>query len=285
MVTQPATLCFCVGAPKASTTWLFNFLSKHPECHVRSIKELHFFDCVQNGTALARAARLQRLLNGAMTAGKNQLSPRQMSDTQDWIGVLKSGDETAYLAYLQRDLGVRRLMADVTPSYSLLPVDRLRRMANLLPDVRFVYLMRDPIARLWSHVRMSARRQDGDFSTRAAQVFDDVMAGKQADVTARGDYASVLARLDAAVDPGRVLVMFQEVLMTVPGVQRLCSFLGIAHNPADFSRRLHVGRDLAMTDDQRARALAYLAPQYKFAESRFGTLPEAWLRNMNEGVA
>ena len=40
------TLLFCVGAAKSGTTWLYRYLHDHPECHLRSIKELHFFDTI-----------------------------------------------------------------------------------------------------------------------------------------------------------------------------------------------------------------------------------------------
>lgn len=276
---QAPTLCFCVGATKAGTTWLYKFLAQHPDCHLRNVKELHFFDGLENGTAQARVARMQRIIDRADAAAV------RTEDAKALIAVLNSADEAHYLAYLQDGAGEQRVVADITPAYGLLPVERLRKMAALLPDVKFIYLMRDPVARLWSHVRMSAHRQGGDFAARAALVFENVLAGKQIDVTDRGDYQSVLGRLDAAVDPSRLLVMFQEALMTIPGVDRLCAFLGIAFQQPDFDRWVHKGQDLAMTTDQLARARVALRKQYDFAASRFGTLPDAWLRNMGEGVA
>ena len=44
-----ATLMFGVGATKAGTSWLYRYLADHPECHLRSIKELHFFDALDTG--------------------------------------------------------------------------------------------------------------------------------------------------------------------------------------------------------------------------------------------
>ena len=37
-------LMFGVGAAKSGTSWLYQYLAAHPDCHLRSIKELHFFD-------------------------------------------------------------------------------------------------------------------------------------------------------------------------------------------------------------------------------------------------
>ena len=285
---KPSTLCFCVGATKASTSWLFNFLSRHPECHLRTIKELHFFDNLDAGRMAAQVARIRADID--RRSAEYQLLPRrwlarQIADAKAWLPVVQSGDTADYLNYLQDGMANAHLMADVTPSYSLLSVDRLRQMAGLMPDVRFVFLMRDPVARLWSHIRMSAWRQEGDLDVTAGGILDAFLMGEKADIAERGDYASVVRRLDQAIDPGRLLLMFQEVLLTLPGVQKLCSFLGLTGRDADFARRVHAGPNLAISPDQLARARVALRPQYEFAASRFGTLPAAWMRNMNEGVA
>ena len=282
------TLLFCVGATKASTSWLFRYLSGHPDCHLQKSKELHFFDNLDAAPQLARVTLLQSELD-ALRA-EYQAAPRsvlaaRIASADTLIEVLKSGNTQSYLDYLTKNIGQKHLIADITPAYALLPIDRLRTMAALLPDVRFVYVLRDPVARLWSHVRMSAYQRGGDFMVQAAQVFDAVMAGTQSGLLNRGDYKSALQRLDAAVDPSRLLVMFQEVLLTVPGIQRLCAFLGITQHDANFADRVHVGPQLAITDNQKLRAQQILRPQYQFVANRFGQLPEAWLRNMGEGVA
>lgn len=285
---KPPTLCFCVGATKASTSWLFRFLAQHPECHLRSIKELHFFDSLDGGRLRWHEARIEKDMaqrRAEFAEAPSRALAMKIADLEAWLSVVGSGDETAYVSYLTAGLAGQRLVADVTPAYALLTVDRLRSMASLMPEVRFVYLMRDPVARFWSHVRMLAARQAGDVQAGAARIFDLALAGQQEDVTDRGDYRAVLARLDAAIDPSRLLVMFQEVLLTVPGLHRLCGFLGLTERAVDFSRRVHAGADMPMTNDQLARARIALRPQYDFAATRFGSLPDAWLRNMGKGVA
>ena len=44
-----SVLFFGVGAAKAGTTWLHRQLSEHPECHFRTIKELHYFSAIEKG--------------------------------------------------------------------------------------------------------------------------------------------------------------------------------------------------------------------------------------------
>lgn len=298
-VTEEPTFLFGVGATKAGTSWLWRYLADHPECHFRAIKELHYFDTVAQNRfdgALRRARadlveQTRRVADGAAAANPAQAGRKhqKLRDLQEWVAVLarRAPDIAAYRAYLTGGRGARRVVGDVTPAYALLPVEQLRDMADVARDVRFVYLMRDPVARLWSHVRMLARRLAGvdDYAGAALALIRRICAGDASGdaggIVARGDYAGALARLDAAVDPARLLVMFQEDLMTLPGVARLCGFLGIATKAARFDMLVHAGVPLALPVAERDAARAFLRPQYDAVARRFGDLPEAW--HMNAG--
>lgn len=285
-MTQEPTILFGVGATKAGTTWLYDYLSTHPDCHLRSIKELHYFDALDTNRVdqqlQSRYAAAGRLLPSSRKSKVNDEA--RQTDLADWIDVLElpSENTAAYLGYLTAGQGDRRVVGDITPSYGLLSAERLQKMAAIAPDTRFVYLMRDPVARLWSHIRMVAGRTAGNFPVKAREILRNIVNGETSSVTTRGDYAATVTRLQAAIDPSRLLVMFQETLMTMPGLTRLCSFLGIATQPADFSKRVHEGTPLAMTDEDHASARAYLRSQYDFVARQFSDIPDAWCKNMNE---
>jgi hypothetical protein len=44
---------------------------------------------------------------------------------------------------------------EITPGYSILPVHRIRLIHALRPDLKLIFLMRDPIERAWSQARMN----------------------------------------------------------------------------------------------------------------------------------
>ena len=118
----------------------------------------------------------------------------------------------------------------------------------------------------------------------AFAVLEQILDGETSGATDRGDYIGALTRLRAAVDPRKLLVMFQEDMLSAPGLARLSEFLGIRTGEADFGKRVHAGQVLAMTDAQTQRARALLKPQYDFVAHQFPVLPEAWRRNMGEGL-
>jgi hypothetical protein len=292
-VSKEPTILFCVGATKSGTSWLFDYLSDHPECHVRSIKKLHYFDTLE-----AKAFRQQLVvqrnsmarLRDRLWASKGDSQGRasnKMQDVLDWHKVLKKRAENTvnYLEYLTWGVEAQSLVADVTPAYALLPIKRLKQMARLSSETRFIYVMRDPVARLWSHVRMFARRVCDNVDGLAAAchvMMERVLQGQKSSLTERGDYVGAIRRFNAAVDPSKLLIMFMEELMTPAGVARVCAFLNLEYKAANFTQPVHVGVSVAMSPEHRVRARAHLRPQYEFVARQFSDLPDAWRRNMGE---
>lgn len=276
---------FCVGAAKAGTTWLHRQLSAHPECHFRSIKELHYFDALEtdrvkdelNKHRDQQKAMLERLADAGKAPGREQSI--RLADRAAWMDVLQQAeDESAYLDYLQRGAGEARVVGDMTPAYALLPEKRLRFMAGLGADVRFLFLLRDPLDRLWSHVRMIAARRDANGEVterRCARILRRTLNGAETQIVNRSDYAGALARLSAAVAPAKLLVEVFEDMVRGDGLARICDFLGISRAQPD-PVPVHEGQELEMTREQRLAALDWLAPQYDAARKALGRMPEAW---------
>ncbi|MEI4486551.1 sulfotransferase [Frigidibacter sp. MR17.14] len=289
-------ILFCVGATKAGTSWLYRYLHDHPECRLRSIKELHFFDTVDANDydfqfeTWARLRRdLERRLDGAEGWRRGNLQ-RQIADLDEMTAVLElarggnmDAAVAAYRAYLAGRPGDDKLVADITPGYALLSQARLSMMAGLSGAVRVLYLMRDPVERLWSHVRMQAARQQRegeDLALKSRRILNRVVKrGLEAHIPARGDYRSTIERLTAAVPAGQLMIDFSERLLTEDGLRRLCGFLGIGYRPADTSAREHEGVRLVIEPGQKLQAQDFLAPQYAYVAQNFGPLPERWQAN------
>ncbi|NNL74203.1 MAG: sulfotransferase [Silicimonas sp.] len=279
----------CVGAAKAGTSWLHSQLSAHPECHFRSIKELHYFDALDDGTMGRNIQRIQSRQIGLLerTGGGIKATPAQaakIADGSDWLDVLEkeAEDSGAYLSYLRKGASDRQIIGEMTPAYALLSAERLAKMARMASDVRFLYLMRDPVERVWSHVRMIAGRRDQDgvvTGRRCDRILRRSIAGDETQIARRSDYAGTLRRLAAAVPGGRLLIEVFEEMVAGPGLARICDFLGIGRISPD-PVPVHEGYSLAMTQAQRRAAAHWLAPQYDAAREALGRMPEAWGREV-----
>ncbi|MEL6645309.1 MAG: sulfotransferase [Pseudomonadota bacterium] len=282
----------CVGATKAGTSWLHRALSGHADVHFRAIKELHYFDALENGAVDRRmaevAAQRDRLV--ARRAEASLLKRRRMAgaiaDHEAYLELLGRGreDVPGYLAYLAHGRGRASVVGDATPAYGLLSVERLRSMARMAADVRFIYLLRDPVERLWSHVRMMAvrRSEDGQVSReRADRILARTIRGEETQIVVRSDYRGALERLKAAVDPSRLFTGFYEDLFEGAGFDRICDFLGIARADASFAM-VNRGQALDMRPEQRRAAREWLADQYDYVSAHHGPLPARWMMNSVE---
>jgi Sulfotransferase family len=115
---------FIVGAPKAGTTTLHDALAAHPEVFMSATKEPHYFSSV--------AAIDQRL---------------------EYLPVIRT--ESEYLR-LFRNSGSRRYVGESSTSY-LWDAGACRRISSKVPDGRVIALLRDPVARAYSHYLNNVR--------------------------------------------------------------------------------------------------------------------------------
>jgi hypothetical protein len=87
--------------------------------------------------------------------------------------------------------GSGKVKGEVTPAYGILPPRRIRFIRTVMPDVRLVFLMRNPIERAWSHAVMI-------LATKTKRRVEDVPEGEfYAQFTGdssmrRGDYRRTL---------------------------------------------------------------------------------------------
>ena len=290
-------MLICLGANKAGTSWLYRYLAGHPDCRLPLVKELHYFDArhfnrlegeQQRITALHDATR--DALASAKGAEAEKLRA-ELTELNEWLSVIaaaragKRGDAAYRDFVLGRAAGGARLVADITPAYALMPKRVFVRMQALAEKVRFLYILRDPVDRLWSNIRMNAARLAGGTGTVAEEAlrqFDLWVAGEAKSVSRRSDYAATLARLAEAVDPAKLSVIFYETLFTPAALGRLCGFLGIGAHPAQFSKLVHVGVPVPLDAARQAQARAILAPQYDYVRRTVADLPPRWRENMGE---
>lgn len=111
---------FIIGAAKAGTTSLHYYLEQHPEVQMSAVKETNFFAGPENGTRYP-TGRVERL--------------------EDYEALF----DPAF-----------RVRGEASPSYTNAPrrAGVPQRIAEAVPEARFVYLVRDPIDRVVSHYQM-----------------------------------------------------------------------------------------------------------------------------------
>ena len=172
------------------------------------------------------------------------------------------------------------ITGDVTPGYSRLDEDAIAAFAARFPDVRILYLARDPIERVWSHLLMTARRNKSLDGVR----FERVMKfARRPMVRLRCTNTEVIARWRRHVAADRVGVfLFDDIRDRPAEVRRdILRFLHADPDqasgplPAGFNRK-SMDRKLALPDDLRAALAAEFADELRASATMLGGAAAAW---------
>ena len=281
-------LFFGIGAQKCGTTWLHEYLRAHPEAHVpRVAKELHYWDAIRpphirplgdlSGIGIRTAVKRAVARAGASAEDRTALDRRAT-----WERALRGGDPAhrAYADLLFEGAGDARAVGEITPAYALVGAETLAEMAALSPQARFFFVMRDPVARLLSGLRMKVARMRGTVTDDSLRAAAEEALGPDPELDlARSRYDETIARLDAAVPSDRVAYFFYETLFDARELDRFCAFLGLSPRAGDLDRRVFAGAEGAGAVDPalRDRLRGALGATYDFVADRFGpAVPQAW---------
>jgi hypothetical protein len=166
----------CIGAQKAGTTWLYEQLAVHPAAWMLLYKELHYF----NGSFR------QRMKSAMKDGGKPRHRPLDDRDRVFLEHAVTYVDDTIDFAWYRELFASKgdRISGDITPLYSTLSSDMVAAINRELPGVKIVFLVRDPIQRLWSQLAMIIRRRRRHSDHSLDDVQDDLQALRKVIVSA-----------------------------------------------------------------------------------------------------
>jgi Sulfotransferase family len=278
-----------IGAQKAGTTWLWTHLMKHPSVWMPPRKEVHYFDRYYPAPNYLSEAKLWKRL---FVHGEPRQTWREMMKAdfrggfrqRDWKMLrwysrfyFGAGDDAWYCSLFRP--GQHRKCGEITPAYSILPEVDVARIARLLPSLKVILLLRNPIDRAWSQLRFDWTRgaRTGVANLEETKAFID--SPKQ---ELRGSYLRMLDLWGRHFPPGRLFVGFYDEIATHPGdlLERVHRFLDIEPQPLpmkELNCKVHVSREAAMPPEiRRYLAMKYL-PELIALEQRFGNPVTAWL--------
>ncbi len=267
-----------VGAQKAGTSWFFDHLARDPEVCASPIKELHFFDAWLGPPQAAAFDRFFRAEAATMRGPLRRFAaPRLSRALRERVAMTE--DRAAYLRYFATRLRGEKFLLEFTPGYSLIGPEGWAHARRFLEEagleVRPVYLMRDPVERHYSALRMAQR--DGKVAD-ARTAFRESL--KTPSLPAHGRYDRRLKSLWRVFGEERVAVGFYEHLLADPDrhLRALTDSLGLAWRKPDVARRINPSPDAQPLDEaDRAAGVEAFRAVYDFVNARFGAAkPASW---------
>lgn len=183
MTTAEPRYFFIIGAMKAGTTSLYNYLADHPQLYASPKKEPRVFRDPKDAASLRTAF-------AALFEGRNG---------EEWC----FEGSTAYTKY---------------PRVAGVPA----RLQSIVPDARFIYLVRNPVDRTWSHYVHNLAHG------RETRPFAEAIAGDP-EYLAVSRYYMQLQQFLEVFPPDRILLQVFEELTKDPNatVRTVCEFLGV----------------------------------------------------------
>lgn len=234
----------CIGAQRAGTTWLAANLARHPELWLTPHKELHYWNHPNQGVPQWllewRLMTFNHYYGGMVKTGQFNLPllawMARMAFTQHQ-------DDQWYLSLFQGE-GAGRLKGEITPAYSAMDDDQVGHLTTLLPHVKILFILRDPMERVWSQILFDQRkgyygREHTPFPKQMDEAFFRTHMGL-ASSDRRTDYPATLARWERFVPAERLGCFFYDNLATAPAqvLAGICEFLGVGFDLRHFADTL-----------------------------------------------
>lgn len=261
-----------IGAQKAGTTWLSQMLGQHPGIWSSPFKEIQYFNYLF-------IEEHRGWLPWHYRRGVTNIQKRYAARGEELP------EEVArYLTRLTREPMFTKhwykqafapapadtLPMDVTPEYSTLPEEGVAEVADFLPKAKFIYILRHPVDRAISQMKMNitrAGRKPASLDDWMREIEDPVLLD-------RGDYETYVPRWDAHFGADRLLYLPFGQIESAPLklMRRIEEFLGLGEG--DYrnlrSKVFAANPGLSVPDPARKALRAKLEDQFTFIEQRFG---------------
>jgi hypothetical protein len=208
-----------IGAAKAGTTSLFEYMRLHPQIHMPAEKEIYFFNMDRN----YRRGQEWYFSTVSHGASPGAVCGEATAEYMSGVPYLDRGEVPASAAV------DREALEEEIP----------RRIHSALPEVRLLCVLRDPVRRAYSHHRMMAL---GNVDSRSFQdAIDELIQPGTLEHTRRvrsrvngyivnGEYARVLQGFLRVFPPEQLRVIFSDELAERPAdvLPGVFDFVGVA---------------------------------------------------------
>ena len=274
------TFLLGTGCQKGGTSWLFHYLRDSPQYARGFRKEYHVFDAIDIPSQAYRRLEVADAAERTLTRAHKGRSV----NAQIMLLAAMQANPTFYYDYFAGLLTTRRearVTADVTPAYGMLSSGRLDEIRTEFAarGIRTVsiFLMRDPVDRVLSQIRMQVRRKADRFGAPLHEVL--LQRHDKPAYASRTRYDHTLAVLDEAFEPDELHFAFYESFFHQDRVREVCDFLGIDFHPPKLDVRKNASPPADDVPETTLRTVAEtFRPVYEAVAARFPEvdLPELW---------
>ena len=165
---------------------------------------------------------------------------------------------------------------EITPAYAILPAPKIATAKAWMPDLKLLFMLRDPVQRAWSHARKDFPKFH-DKPAEEAGVDELIAFADQPQVAARSDYLTCLRAWLAHFDSDQLWCGFLDNAAADPAatLTNLFTFLGVdpskGIDPKAAARRENTRPDAPIPDAFREHLESTLYGQNSELADLLGT--------------
>ena len=282
-----------VGCEKGATTWLRKQLNTHETCNFGFRKEYHVFDVLYKVDKVRGKSTKKNNLIYNFRGNLNK------AFKHIFLGEYRRGlflfDVKNYFDYFNSlFLNNKELTTtgDITPSYSGLPIEAFKDIKGNLEKrglkVKVIFIMRDPIERIWSQARMLIKKYKsnnlGNFSDFGPIInnlesnnLDNELVKvlyKDIRVIKRTRYENTINNLEKIFNQDDIFYSLYENLFDKETLDRLKHFLCLPNLIFDSNKVIYSNpkaKKIELSYDLKKDIFDFYKDTYLFCDSRFNS--------------
>jgi len=174
-----------------------------------------------------------------------------------------------------------QICGEISPDYAKLDEETVKHIHDLMPDLKVIFFMRNPIDRAWSHILWDFCGGDGRHSLDSLELDACIKHAESASSKIRGSYSKTIEIWKEFYPDDQIFIGFFDEIKDKPEelLRRVERFLGVDEFiPESVMQKVNVTPGPKMPDELRRHLeKIYRAEIISLAE-RLGGCASEWLK-------
>lgn len=275
-----------IGAQKSGTSWLWYNLRKHKDIWLTPQKEIHYFSRsprYPSPNTLSNKYFFNRILQkGYLVSLIRHLGNAvKRNDWQEFGWYIRyffgTYNDRWYSALFKQAKG--KIKGEITPVYSILDYEDVKHISELFPDIKIIFILRNPVERAWSQIRFGLmKRFNEQINTGIIKDFID-SPGQML----RGDYNRTLSIWKKCFPSEQIYIGFYDQLYEEPTefLNDILNFLNIVdYENIEYSGvndKRNVSKQVTIPSEIEYYLAEKYYPEIRKLTSEIGGYSKEWL--------
>jgi hypothetical protein len=182
---------------------------------------------------------------------------------------------------LNFESGGLNVKGEITPEYSIIPLRRIRFVRSIMPDLKLIFFMRNPVDRAWSQALMNIVRNP-QRNIREVEDSEFFAHFKHSRSVMRGDYLTTLDKWLNQFPPEQMHIGFFEDIVNSPK-ETLCEifwYLGVSSDvdwdSFPYNKVVNSNPKIPMPEKYKVFLQDMYRSDIVLLKERFGSRVDSW---------